>query len=288
MTASRSIAHVAGEMMPLVKVGGLSDMVGALAQEQAAAGQRVTVVLPAYRTVHVPAGWTRTDLGGVDVPWGMGHEPARFERLDAPAAAGALRVLLVAHGGERRYFDRAGVYDDPATGEGYGDNAERFLFFSRAALAGLEALGERVDVLHAHDHQAAWATCFLRTHELEAPVFAGAATILTIHNLGYQGIYDGWVLALAGFGSEAFYAGGPFEFWGRVNYMKVGIAFADMLSTVSPRYAREIQTSGEFGFGLEGVLARRSHDLRGILNGIDVGYWNPATDSHLPSHYDAS
>ena len=276
-------------MAPLVKVGGLADMVGALAGEQARRGHRVTVAIPAYRTLEVPAGWTRRTLPGVDVPWGMTHERAHFEVLEAPAfpGGGTLRVLIAGHDGERKFFDREGVYDDPVTGVAYPDNAERFLFFCRAALDGLKHLGERFDVLHAHDHQAAWAPCFVRTHEAYETAFGGIATVLTIHNLGYQGIYDSWVLALAGFGGEVFYPQSPFEFWGRVNYMKVGLAFADMLSTVSPRYAREIQTTGEFGFGLEGVLARRNGDLRGILNGIDVEVWNPATDPHLPTHYDA-
>jgi len=110
--------------------------------------------------------------------------------------------------------------------------------------------------------------------------------VFTIHNLGYQGIHDPWVLGLAGFGRELFYPTGPFEFWGRVNYMKVGLAFADLISTVSPRYAAEIQTSGEFGFGLEGLLARRGRDLRGILNGIDDSLWDPARDPLVPHPYD--
>src|SRR5205814_8343840 len=160
------------------------------------------------------------------------------------------------------------------------------LFCARAALEGLSRLGERVDILHAHDHQAAWAPCFLRTQLAERRVFRETATIFTIHNLGYQGIHDPWVLGLAGFGRELFYPAGPFEFWGRVNYMKVGLAFADMISTVSPRYAVEIQSSGEYGFGLEGVLTRRSGDLRGILNGIDDRTWDPATAPLLPAHCD--
>src|SRR5439155_11591542 len=112
-----------------------------------------------------------------------------------PAAGGA-RVLLVGHAGERRFFDRRGVYDDPGTGEGYADNGERFLFFGRAALEGLRRLGGRLDILHAHDHQAAWAPCFLRTHEGYEAAFGSVATVFTVHNLGYQGIHDSWVLAL--------------------------------------------------------------------------------------------
>ena len=278
-----SIAHVASEMAPLVKIGGLADVVGALSSEQARRGHRVTVAIPAYRTLQVPRDWKRRALEDGAVPWGMGREPASFE-LCVPEAGP--RVLLVGHAGERHFFERPGVYDDPRSGQGYADNAERFLFFARAALEGLVRLGEPLDILHGHDHQAAWAMCLARTHEPYVQAFRDTGTVFTVHNLGYQGIHDPWVLGLVGIGSELFYASGPFEFWGRVNYMKVGLVFADMISTVSPRYAQEIQSSGEFGCGLEGVLARRQNDLRGILNGIDDAEWDPGRDVHLPHRYD--
>ncbi|MBI3539310.1 MAG: glycogen synthase, partial [Candidatus Eisenbacteria bacterium] len=307
MSAARTIVHLASEMTPLAKVGGLGDVVGALAPEQARRGHDVIVALPAYRTLALPAGWTRVAADGCDLAWGLGREAAAFEIAmppaeqvatgpahdGAPAApagaaerGGRLRVMLVDHRGERRFFDRPGIYDDPLRGQSYADAAERFLFFARAALEGLSKLGARVDILHAHDHQAAWAPCFMRTQLAERRVFRDTATVFTIHNLGYQGIHDPWVLGLAGFGREVFYPAGPFEFYGRVNDMKVGLSFADLLSTVSPRYAREIQSGGEFGFGLEGVLQRRSADLRGILNGIDDVTWDPERDRFLPEHYD--
>ncbi len=287
----RTIAHVTSEYAPLVKVGGLADMVAALAAEQARRGHSVTLVIPAYRGLGEEPGWRSQPLGGRDVPWGLGSERAEFDVLTpvpgegAPAPAG-VRVLRVAHAGERRFYQRPGVYNDPATGEGYPDNGERYLFFCRAAVEGLKLLGGPFHVVHAHDHQAGWVPCFLRTHDAHEPAFAGATTVFTIHNLGYQGLHDPFVLALAGFGRELFTAGGPFEFWGRVNYMKVGLAFADLISTVSPRYAEEIRSSGEFGFGLEGVLARRADDLRGILNGIDDTEWDPARDRWVPHPYD--
>ena len=295
-----TIVHVASEMTPLAKAGGLGDVIGALAAEQARRGHRVTVALPAYRSLAVPEGWTRHPHPGCDVPWGLGVEPAGFEILRPPArpggreggdggagaSGGSLEVLLVEHRGARRFFDREGIYDDPARGQSYPDGAERFMFFARAALQALARRGEPIDILHAHDHQAGWVPCFARTHLAAEPPFAGVATVFTIHNLGYQGIHDPWVLGLAGFGRELFYPAGPFEFFGRVNDMKVGLLFADLLSTVSPRYAREIQSGGEFGFGLEGVLQHRSADLRGILNGIDDETWDPARDRFLPHPYD--
>ena len=279
-----SIVHIASEMAPLAKVGGLADVVGALSSEQARRGHRVLVVLPGYAGLRWPAGWRHEPWIECEVPWGMGREPARFERAMDPS--GRLEVLLAHHAGERRFFERPGIYDDPAAGEAFPDNAERWLFLCRAALEGLQCLGERFDVLHAHDHQAAWAPCLVRAHAADHHAFREVATVFTIHNLGYQGVHEAYVLGLAGIPLEHFVPGSPFEFWGRVNYMKVGIAFADLLSTVSPTYAREIQSSGEFGFGLEGVLARRGADLTGVLNGIDDREWDPAADPHLPAPYD--
>ncbi len=279
-----SIAHLASEMAPFAKVGGLGDVVAALAAEQVSRGHRVLIVLPRYRDLRIPAGWKTHDLGGTLVPWGMGQEPARFTIAESPG--GATRMLLVDHAGERRFFDRPGIYDDPVTHEGHPDNAERFLFFSRAALEGLKGFDEHFDVLHAHDQQTAWVPCFVRTHEADEPAFDGVATVFTIHNLGYQGVVDPYLLSVAGFARELFYAQSPFEYWGRLNFMKVGIVFADLVSTVSPTYALEIQTNGEQGCGLDGVLRRRTGDVRGILNGIDDHVWDPAHDVFLDAHYD--
>jgi len=280
-----SIVHVTSEYAPLVRIGGRADMVGGLAREQAKRGHPVIVVLPHYASIALPPAATRRPLGGVDVPWGMGRERATFEVIET--SRDEPRLLLVGHAGTRGFYARPGIYDDPETGAAYGDNAERFLFFSRAALEGLKRLGERVELLHAHDHQAAWAPCFVRSHDAGAAPFSGVATVFTIHNLAYQGLYDSWVLALAGFALDQFFPGAVFEFWGRVNFMKIGIAFADRITTVSPRHAREIQTTPEFGFGLEGLLARRAADLSGVLNGVEES-WNPATDPWIARQYDAS
>ncbi len=285
MSTPYSVVHLASEMAPFAKVGGLADVVAALSAEQVRRGHRVLVAIPHWRDLALPAGWKLTDLSGISVPWGMGHEPARFTMAEGPSDQPS--VLLVDHAGDRRFFHRPGFYDDPKTREGYPDNAERFLFFTRAALEAVKGFGEPFDVLHAHDQQAAWAPCLVRTHDADESAWAGTATVFTIHNLGYQGIVDPWVLGLAGFPRSAFFPHSPFEYHGRVNFMKVGILFADLVSTVSPTYAREIQTGGEFGFGLEGVLLLRTGDVRGILNGIDDREWDPATDPFLPAHFDS-
>src|SRR5262249_7425106 len=225
-----------------------------------AAGIGVVLASPPGRAFVGPGGGKPPARGGRHVPWGWGREPARFTIAEGPGDQPS--VLLVDHAGERRFFRRPGFYDDPRTHEGYPDNAERFLFFTRAALEAVKGFGEPFDVVHAHDQQTAWAPCFVRTHDAEDGAVAATATVFAIHNLGYQGIVDPWVLGLAGFPRDAFFPHSPFEYHGRVNFMKVGILFADLVSTVSPTYAREIQSSGEYGFGLEGVLRRRTGDVR--------------------------
>jgi hypothetical protein len=242
------------------------------------------VAIPHWRDLVVPAGLAAQRPLGDARAVGHGARAARFTVRRRPRRP----AERAARGPRRRpaLLPPPGFYDDPSTHEGYPDNAERFLFFTRAAIEAMKGFGEPFDIVHAHDQQAAWAPCFLRTHDADEPAFAATATVFTIHNLGYQGMVDPWVLGLAGFPRSAFFPRSPFEYHGRVNFMKVGILFADMVSTVSPTYAREIQSNGEYGFGLEGVLRRRTADLRGILNGIDDREWDPATDPHLTAHFD--
>ena len=142
---SLHIVHLASEMAPLAKVGGLGDVVAALASEQARRGHRVLTVLPKYRDIVLPTDWRVHDLGSTRVPWGVGLEPAHFSLAEDPR--GETRVLLVDHTGDRRFFHRAGLYDDPATREGYPDNSERVLFFCRAAVEALKGFGEHFDNL---------------------------------------------------------------------------------------------------------------------------------------------
>ena len=284
MTAdSLHIVHVTSELEPLAKVGGLADMVSALAAEQARHGHRVTVMIPAYQWIEIPKNWMHEPPVHLDVPWGLKREPARVESVRAEVDG--VEVLLIGHGGERRFFDRPGVYNDPETGQGWNDNAERYLFFCRAAVEWLRQMDRRPDIVHAHDHQAGWVAALIRMSEGGGAAFHDTGTVFTIHNLGYQGIHDAFVLGLAGVAGNLFYPASPFEFWGRVNYMKIALLFSDMLTTVSPRYAEEIRSSEEFGFGLESVLEHRKDALRGILNGVDIDVWDPAQDAWLPARY---
>ena len=188
-------------------------------------------------------------------------------------------------GGED-YFLREGIYDDPLTKEGYHDNMERFVFFMKAGLELLLGLGGSIDVVHCHDSQTGLIPGLQRVNYGSHPRFAQSGVLFTIHNLAYQSIYPKEALLLAGVDEKRhFHAGSHFEFWSKVNCMKAGIEYADQINTVSETYALEIQSSPEYGYGLEGVLHRRSADLSGIVNGIDYHVWNPETDPLLPAHF---
>jgi starch synthase len=274
------VAFLTAELAPLVKVGGLADVAGALPTALAARGVRTTVIIPAYREIDRARHGVRPLASGLEAP--LGARTVRFDVYEAAAPARGVRWLLLDGGG---FFDRDGIYVDPATKNEFPDTAERFAFFTRAALEALRRLGERIDAVHSHDHQTALAPFFLKHHYRDDPILGGAAAVYTLHNLGYQGAYPSASLELIGVGRDQFFPFGPFEHYGKVNWMKIGIWFADKVSTVSPRYAREICEDKVQGAGLEGVLAARREHLVGILNGIDTAIWNPAADPLIPAAY---
>ncbi len=275
------ILMVASELWPLAKVGGLADALGGLSRAVGELGHDVLCALPGYRAAvrAIPAGTRRREVTELAFPLGEQQIVAELECLEHETFPAP--ILLVRH----PCFEREGIYDDPATGHGYRDNARRWALFSRALYEWLRSSPWRPDVVHGHDQQAAPLIGLLRWRLDESS--RRPALVFTIHNLGYQGLVPpGWI-GEAGLPWELFYPAGPLEYHGQVNLMKIGIRAADRLTTVSPRYAEEICSSPEFGLGLEGDLrARRTH-LRGILNGIDAQLWDPSHDPYLTVHYDA-
>jgi len=270
------VLFVTSECVPFAKTGGLADVSGALPRVLAARGIDVRVVMPLYAGFDW-GGLERLD-GTVVVPMGWGgraYAGVRMGRLPGSQVP----VYFLEH---HAFFDRPYLYGPP--GEAYGDNLARFAFLSRGGLALAKALGWIPDVVHANDWQTALAPAYVNTVEHGGPL-ASAATLLTIHNLAYQGVFGGDALPVTGLGWEH-YRGEELEHFGALNLMKGGCAHATLLSTVSPTYAREIQTPA-FGYGLDGVLAGRSHDLAGILNGIDIHEWDPTTDPHIAAPFSA-
>src|SRR5215471_193424 len=280
-----SILMVAGECVPFAKVGGLGDVMGALPVALEKLGLSVTVVIPRHRVIDLAKyGFEPYPVSGTGmVPLGFENVPYDLHRAKLPGSS--VDVFLI---GNDRFFDRPGIYVDPATGYDYPDQADRWIFFQRAAMEFFAHGFPECDILHCHDHQTALMPAYLPRFYRRTPAFARTRSVLTIHNLGYQGRFPRVVVARAGFNDWDFYPLSPFEFYGMMNFMKVGITHANLITTVSPTYAVEIQQSAEIAHGLDGVLRERRHSLVGILNGIDDQVWSPAKDPLIPAKYTRS
>ena len=266
------ILFVASEGLPFSKTGGLADVVEALPKALVARGHEVAVVLPRYRGTKASA----VVIPSLTVPLG---NRMRFPAIVDGTILNGVRYYFVDDPG---YFDRDGFYGT-AAGD-YPDNAERFSEFCRAAIE----IAKHVwppDVFHCHDWQTALLPVLLRTSYGDDPAVKNLPVVFTIHNMGYHGQFRREVLARAGIPAEVFNPAG-LEFYGDVNFLKGGLVYSDYLTTVSRRYAEEIQTA-EFGGGLEGVIRGRADRLVGILNGVDYTAWNPARDSFIAAKFSA-
>ncbi|MBI3028779.1 MAG: glycogen synthase GlgA [Candidatus Rokubacteria bacterium] len=271
------ILLISSEVEPFAKTGGLADVAGALPKALAGLGHDVRVLMPKYRGVERHAGSLAPRVPGVQVP--IAGRIAEGTLLEGRMGAGIPIYFLA----QDQYYDREGLY---GTGEGdYWDNCERFIFFCRAALEGLKRLGWIPQVIHANDWQAGLVPVYLETLYRDDPGLAKIATLFTVHNLAYQGVFWHYDMAMTGLGWDLFTPAG-IEYYGKLNFLKGGLVFGDLLTTVSRTYAREIQTP-EFGCGLEGVLQERSAALHGVVNGIDYEAWNPASDGEIPKGYTA-
>ncbi|HLM75618.1 MAG TPA: glycogen/starch synthase [Polyangiaceae bacterium] len=269
------VLFVVSECVPFAKTGGLGDVAGALPIALAERGHDVRVVLPRYRSAATfPAKKLPAPLA---VPVGPGE--AWCAVWETRLAKSRARVYLLE---QNELFNRAGIYADP--GGDYADNLARFTFLSRGALRLCSYLDFTPDVIHVHDWPTALIPVYLNSTERGTPL-GRAATVLTIHNLGYQGWFNKGELPLTGIGWDQFHAW-SLESFDRVNLLKGGIYHATIVSTVSPTYAVEIQTQ-EGGHGLDGALRDRGRDVIGILNGIDDKVWDPSSSKHLPTHFSA-
>ncbi len=259
------------EAVPYVKTGGLADVAGSLIKAFRKMKKDAILVLPLFKKVR--DGETRLADTGISLDIRVGDRIVR---------GGVSTVNREAYFIEcDEYFDRPELY---GTAEAdYGDNAERFVFFSKSVPELCRKLGYKPDIIHCNDWQTALIPLYLRTLYKGDNFFNMTAALLTIHNLGYQGLFPASQMPLTNLGWEMFTPEG-IEFYGMVNFLKAGVTAADVISTVSETYAKEILLPGS-GFGLDGVLKKRAPDLYGIMNGIDYGEWNPAKDALLPANY---
>jgi starch synthase len=266
---------VASELSPFASTGGLAEAVRGLALALHALGHDVRVFMPKYRDVERTTGRLAPVLSCVPVPIGDRLvEGAVLEgRLD-----GAVPVYFLS---QDHYYDRPTLYTTPE--RDYWDNCERFTFFSRAVLTACAALDWSPQVIHGHDWPAGLVPVYVRTLFRDAPFLREVATVFTVHNLAFQGLFWHQDYPMTGLGWEVFTPSG-IEFYGMMSFLKGGLVFADRIATVSPTYAREIQTP-ERGERMDGILRHRAADLVGILNGIDPRAWDPASDREIAATF---
>ena len=268
------IAFAASECVPFIKTGGLADVIGALPPELVRQGHTVTVYLPLFRAVAPHLGKRRVLLPSITIPF-LGYN----------------RFVSVVDGGKRdgvqfafvdcpELFDREALYG--AQGGDYPDNWERFALFSRAVLEASKQIGVP-DIFHAHDWQAAMLPVYLHTIYAQDPALEGVGTVFTVHNAGYQGWFPAQTTERLLLPWEV-YRMDRLEHYDTFNFLKGGLVYSDALTTVSRKYAEEIQTA-EFGYSLEGVFRSRAADLYGILNGVDYDHWDPLHDRFIAAHY---
>ena len=266
------ILFVASEGLPFSKTGGLADVIESLPKALVARGHEVAVVLPRYKSTKA----STVVIPSLTIPMGT---RLRFPAIADGTILNGVRYFFV---DDPAYFDRDGIYGT-AAGD-YADNAERFSEFCRAAIE----IAKHVwpcDVFHCHDWQSALLPVFLRTIYGDDPAVKDLPVVFTIHNLGYHGQFRRDAITRAAIPEAVFNPGG-LEFFGEVNLLKGGLVYSDYLTTVSPRYAQEIQTP-EYGYGLDGVIRNRADRMVGILNGVDYSAWNPAKDSLIAARYSA-
>jgi len=269
------ILQVASEVQPFSKTGGLADMVGALSRALARKGHQVDIVTPAYRGVLARASGAKPANWRFSIPLGGSWEHGEFYRLEIESG---LTIWFVDHA---PFFDRPGIYNERQVD--YADNAARFIFFTKAASLLARFLEPIPAMVHCHDWQAGLLPLLIHHAKVTRPWPEAPATLMTIHNLAYQGWFPASQWALTNIPVSWFHRDSA-EARGQMNLLKAGLMLSDALTTVSPRYAREISTPA-FGCGLESILLRREYELTGILNGVDYEEWSTTNNPYLPHSY---
>lgn len=277
MASSLNILHIAAECVPFAKTGGLADVVGALPKALQAMGHTAMVVMPKYSLIDYDLHNLRLAMTPMGVWMGNTEEWCAVHTTERN---GVPIYFIEAN----KYYDRYGLYHD-ADFHDYQDNPRRFGFLTRAALQWCKDTGFKPDIVHAHDWHASLASAYLKIWHWNDPILGSAASVLTIHNIAYQGVYNAVHYDYLGLQRSNF-TPDKFEDHGQINFLKGGIVYADMVTTVSPTAARETRTP-ELGYGLAPYLNNRGATYVGILNGADYELWDPATDKLIPARYSA-
>jgi starch synthase len=269
-----NVLIVSPEVFPFIKTGGLADVTGSLPKALKKSGVDVRIILPKHKGIEEQGFPIKYKNYKYSCPMSQGYIDGEIALTEYDGVT----AYLVE---KDEYYYRDYLYSTP-DGD-YLDNAERFIFFSKSVLEAIKVTGYVPDILHCNDWETALTPVFLKTLYKDEPALKNIASLFTIHNLGYQGIFWQYDMHLLNIGWE-YFAPDYLEFFGNINFLKGGIVFSDIINTVSKKYSEEIQTP-EFGCGLDGILRTRKSDLYGIINGIDYEDWSPEKDPFIPAHY---
>jgi starch synthase len=281
MPKKLKILFVAGEVVPFAKTGGLADVMGSLPQAVEDCGNESRIMMPKYGVINDRKFRLHDVLRLKDIPIPIGNKTELLNVKVTALPSSKIQTYFLYNEG---YFKRDGLYVSPSTKKDYQDNDERFIFFNRSTLETLRALGWKPDVIHCNDWMTALIPAYLKLVYKDDPFFKNIKTVYTIHNLAYQGAFHKSALQKSGLPESEFTPEG-LEFYDSFNFMKIGIVYADAITTVSEKYAEEIRTDEELSCGMKGILNKRKKDLYGILNGIDENIWSPETDEFIEKNY---
>ncbi len=274
-----NIVFISAEVVPFSKTGGLGDVSSAYPKAMKELGHNIIIFTPLYKKINLED--NNIKLVKKDLVAPIGEKLEVFELYESVLPGSQVPIYFI----KNNYLYRDGIYVDEETGEDYADSPIRFLSFSQSVFASLELLGFAPNIIHANDWHTGLVPFLLKTQYSEKPLFSKARTVFTIHNIGYQGIYPLEEIADANI-PEIYLTEDLLGFYDQINFMKAAVVYTDILTTVSSKYAEEIQTK-EYGYGLEKIIATRKDDLYGIVHGIDLTIWNPRTDELIVKNYDA-
>jgi len=278
------ILFVTSEIVPFIKTGGLADVSSALPQMLAETGHEVRIVVPKYGAVDERKFKIHEVVRLKDLTIKIGDKDVVFSLKSCFLPGPKVRVQIYFLENYEYYGSRNSLYIDPKTGKDYTDNDERFILLNRSVFELISKLGWLPDIIHCNDWQTGLIPAYLKTTYKGDPVFSGFKTLLTVHNLAYQGEFPKATFLKTSLPEEVNSSKGAL-INGKFNFLKTGLEYADVINTVSETYAKEIITDNQLGAGLKPVLAKRKNDLYGILNGIDTRVWHPEKDKHIPRKY---
>ncbi len=283
MTQPLNVLFLSSEVFPFAKTGGLADVASALPQALKEIGHEVRLAIPRYGFVNERKFRIHEIIRLKDINIPIGKKSAKLN-VKSSFLIGDRTKVQIYFIDSAEFFGRQGIYQDPKTKRDYPDNDERYIFYSRGIFEILKRLGWAPHIIHCNDWQSGLVPVYLKKIYSKDPFFKNIKTVFTIHNVAYQGLFPKETFPKTGLPADVFTPEGA-EFYGKFSFMKAGIVYSDFVTTVSSTYADEISGSEEYGFGLEGVLAKKNKKFSGIVNGIDYSLWNPDTDQFIPFKY---